>query len=94
VLVLGSIHQFNILTVAKRAGLVVKAYNYLYPTILLLIGIITLTRPSEQMHAIVMLFGFGLLFYGITLLLSEITIARAKPRVEEAQIISETKDNE
>ena len=94
ILVLASIHQFNVLTVAKRAGMVVAGYNYLYPCVLLLAGVITLVDPFQQLEALVMFFGFGLLFYGITLLLSEIVIARSKPKIEDAVILSETKDSD
>lgn len=78
ILVLGAIQQFNIISGAKKMGYTPKAYTYVYSGILLLAGIVALINPFASMETLVMFFGCGLLFYGVTLLLSEFSIQHAR----------------
>lgn len=78
ILVLGAIQQFNIISGAKRMGYTPKSYTYVYSGILLLAGIVALINPFASMETLVMFFGCGLLFYGITLLLSELSIQHGR----------------
>lgn len=86
ILVLGAIQQFNILSSAKKMGYTPKAYTYLYAGVLLLAGVVALVNPFASMETLVMFFGFGLLFYGITLLLNELSIQRAHGKGSDYKI--------
>jgi hypothetical protein len=83
VLILAAIHQFNILSIAKRNGVALKFYHYIYSCVLLLAGVITMLNPFGSMEAMVMFFGFSLLFYGATLLLNEIALARQRRKIAQ-----------
>lgn len=76
VLIIGAIRQFNQLSDAKRVGYYVAGNNYIYPAALMILGIITLVNPFSTQKMLVIFFGFGLLFYGITTIFAELAITR------------------
>ena len=83
ILILGAIQQFNILSSARKMGYSPKGYTYIYSGVLLLAGVVTLINPFGSMETLVQFFGFGLLFYGVTLLLNEIAIQRSQHKITE-----------
>lgn len=70
ILILAAFQQFNIIAARKQSGYNVHMYVYIYPVVLLLAGVITLINPFSAMGTLVVFFGCGLLFFGITMVLN------------------------
>ncbi len=76
ILIFGSIHQFNQLSVARQMGYTPRSYSYFSPVILLLAGVITIFNPFNSMAVLVTFFGASLLFYGISLLINQMLLQK------------------
>lgn len=82
VLVLAAVGQFASLSVARQYGPVV-AVAYLFPTLILIAGIVVVFDPFKSAESVFILFGITAIFYGVTDLLNQYTIRKMR-RVAEA----------
>lgn len=78
ILILGGIQQLNMLSAAKQNGYLIKGSSYIYPSILLLLGVITLIDPFGTSETLIMFFGAGLLFFGLTMIIGRATLKRIR----------------
>ncbi len=76
VLIFGAINQFNVLSTARNNGYTVQSYSYISPVVLLVVGMITIFNPFGANLALVRFFGFGVLFYGISMLVNQLTMKK------------------
>ncbi len=77
ILIFAAINQFNILSAARNNGYTVQSFSYISPVVLLVVGMITIFNPFVANLALVRFFGFGVLFYGVTMLVNQLTIKKA-----------------
>ncbi|MDO5572238.1 MAG: DUF308 domain-containing protein [Bacteroidales bacterium] len=78
ILILASVQQLNMMSLAKKEGFIISKWSYLYPTILLLGGVVILLNPFSSLQTLVIFFGCFLLFFGITMLVSRISIKKVE----------------
>ena len=76
ILIFAAINQFNILSVARNSGYTVQSFSYISPVVLLIVGLITIFNPFAANMALVQFFGFGVLFYGVSMLVNQLTMKK------------------
>jgi hypothetical protein len=76
ILILASVQQLNMLMAAKKQGFIISKYAYIYPTILLIGGVVIMFNPFASLQTLVIFFGCFLAFFGLTTLVSKISIKR------------------
>ncbi len=76
ILIFAAINQFNVLSTARNNGYTIQSFSYISPVVLLVVGMITIFNPFAANMALVRFFGFGILFYGISMLVNQLTMKK------------------
>lgn len=88
ILILGAINQFfNLASAAKYAS--VGLAWWLFPTIVLLIGLVAIIKPSLIASAPLFIIGWSMMVYGVIDLVNAIKIHRCRKAYDELQAATE-----
>lgn len=77
ILILGALTQFVNLASAAKMGRVGILF-WLFPSVLLLLGLLTIIKPSAIVSAPLLIIGWGMLIYGVVELLNAFKISNNK----------------
>ncbi len=73
VILLSAVQQINMLSAMKKEGYNIKVISYIYPFVLVAIGVLSIIDPFEAEQTLITLFGCGMIFYSITTIISRVT---------------------
>lgn len=73
VILLSAIQQINMLSSMKKEGYRIKVISYIYPFVLVVLGILSIIDPFEAEQTLITIFGCGMIFYSITTIISKVT---------------------
>lgn len=80
ILILGALTQFVNLASAAKMGRVGILF-WLFPSVLLLLGLLTIIKPSAIASAPLLIIGWGMLIYGVVELLNAFKISNNNKRI-------------
>ena len=84
ILILGSINQMVTLVLARRYSTIPLLY-WLFPLILLVIGIIVVAKPMEAATLPLKIIGWGLIVYGVVECINAVKIHSVRKQYEKMQ---------
>lgn len=84
VLILAAIAQLATLSMAKQLGYI-SPFNYFYPLLILLAGLIVIFKPWGSAAYVVIILGCTAIFYGITDLISQYQLNKLRKQHENEE---------
>ena len=85
VLILGAINQFMALAAVRRFGKVGFGY-WVFPSVILLIGLYVIVRPMDPPSMAMLILGWCSLLYGVTELVNALKIHNERRRFSEQEV--------
>ena len=86
ILVVAAVGQFVTLAAARQFGRIAPV-SFLFPVLILIVGIVILFDPFSSAESVFILFGITAVFYGVTDLLNQYSIRKMRKASEEKEKI-------
>ena len=86
ILVVAAVGQFVTLAAARQFGRIAPV-SFLFPVLILIVGIVILFDPFSSAESVFILFGIPAVFYGVTDLLNQYSIRKMRKASEEKEKI-------
>lgn len=93
ILILGAINQFYNLTVARRFAHIGIVW-WIVPSLILLVGIVAIIKPSVIATAPLLVIGWCMMVYGVVEIINSIKIQQCRRRFRKAMAASEAQSTE